>query len=147
MTEYHVQPDNTSLLLFYITGDQVEYWKWLLDGRHIFEQNAGQFNVTQKVVEFVLTDTAETMGISREDIPEPTIGAVHIWDSDPVGFAWYAIKPGFDYRDVRERMSKPDDDYEVYTATFGEYLSSEWMNGGVQTAEYILVKHFGLKSF
>ena len=147
MMEYLVKPDNTSLLLFYITGDQVEYWKYLLDGRHIFEQNAGQFNVTQKVVEFVLTDTAETMGISREDIPEPTMGAVHIWESDPVGFAWYAVKPGFDYRDVRERMSKPDDDYEVYTATFGEANSTEWTNGAVQTADHTLVKHFGLTPF
>ena len=130
-----------------MSGDRAEYWQALLLGPDIFENHQRQFNVTQKLIDHAIMYLAESTGVSQTEIPAPFSGAIHMWESDPVGFGWYTIKPGFDWRELKERMSQPDDNHEVFTSTYGGPDDTEWMNAGLENADYVLNKHFGMAPF
>ena len=141
--EMFVRPDNTSLFLaMYIIGERTMYWKSLLPDKYTDENNIGSNKLNKRLVDHALRYISEAMGVSRSDIPEPTGGAVQVWEP-----AVYALLPGFDWRRVRERMSRPDPSSHVYINAFGMPGDTDWTNGAIRTAEYTLNKYFGLDPY
>ena len=147
--EMEVRPDDSSLLLAsYTDGTKVQYWEGLMADTVAKVNQGSQYNVSQAMIDHVLMNIAEAFGISVKDIPPPTGAMVQFWNSDEIGHAWYTIKAGFDWKDVRDRMSKPRTDYEVYSAsTYGFDEDPWWVDGSLKVAEYTLQKHFNLKPY
>ena len=148
--EMQVRPDGSALLLAtYCSGDNAEFWEGLTKQGFVIRGNIpNQYNVTDKLLDQLLTMIAESMGINKNDIPAPTGAAMHIWKSDPIGYAWYSLYPGHDWQAVRERMAKPRRDQEVYVvSTFGHWEHSKWGDGTIRVAEYALERYFGKKVF
>ena len=141
--EMFVRPDNSSLFLaMYIIGEPTLYWKSLLSDKYTNENNIGSNKLNKRLVDHALMYISEAMGVSRSDIPEPTGGAVQVWEP-----AVYALLPGFDWRRVRDRMSRPDPFSHVYINAYGMLRDSAWTNGAMRTAEYTLTRHFGLDPY
>ena len=148
--EMEVRPDGSALLLAtYSSGENVEFWEGLMKRGTVIEGNViSHYNITDVMLETVITLIAESMGLEKDNIPSPIGAGVQIWNSDPVGYAWYTLLPGYDWRDVRDRMSKPHKDYEVYVvSTFGHWEHSKWADGTVEVAEYTLDKHFNIPHY
>lgn len=80
-------------------------------------------------------------GVTKGEVPQPTLAAFADWSQDPFGGAWHFWEPQVDVRTTMPKVRKPIEGKNVYIV--GEAYSGfqAWVEGAVTTAEHVLRDH------
>jgi len=79
------------------------------------------------------------------DIDQPYTAVYHNWSEDPYGGGWHEWKAGYRYDLLMPKIRQPVAHERVFIC--GEAYSNNqgWVEGSLQTAEHVLLKHFDLQ--
>ncbi|PVE20699.1 hypothetical protein DC522_30755 [Microvirga sp. KLBC 81] len=151
-------PQTGSILMAsYNDGSSVEYWAGLARDPTRYQPPVAAalpgvpvFDITHpsvagaSLVRELQDQLRELHGLSDTDMLMPYAVVAQDWTQDPFGGGWHFWKIGERSSQVMQRMRKPFTNVPLYIC--GEAWSSQqgWVEGALETAEVILLQHFGL---
>ena len=149
-----------SVVLIYDDGSDLDYWAGLRDrstnkkfqseaepaaaataSPGWDEHHAPQLMVAEAHRQLLIMHGAQ----DRVDIPKPCAAAYRDWGEDPFGGGANFWRVGADSVKTFEQILQPDPSCPVYVC--GEAYSNYqgWVEGALETADAMLVRHFGLE--
>ncbi|MGB8339806.1 MAG: FAD-dependent oxidoreductase [Burkholderiales bacterium] len=78
------------------------------------------------------------------DVPDPLDAAFMDWTDDPFGGGVHLWNPGYKSWEVCEEMTQPVSDFPCYICGEAYSTTQTWVEGALETAEYVLQKRFQL---